>query len=78
MTSRIPLFSIGGLLSLLVISPDFSLDLACAYSTFKYVAGRDNTLNNYILILCRHILGIKKDELIKLFRLDTLMLYNFI
>ena len=38
----IPLFSIGGFLSLLVISPDFSLDLARAYSTFKYVAGRDN------------------------------------
>ena len=37
----IPLFSIGGFLSLLVISPDFSLDLARAYSTFKYVAGRD-------------------------------------
>ena len=40
----IPLFSIGGFLSLLVISPDFSLDLARAYSTFKYVAGRDNSL----------------------------------
>ena len=30
----IPLFLIGGFLSLLVTSPDFSLDLACAYSTF--------------------------------------------
>ena len=30
----IPLFSIDGILSLSVISPDFSLDLACAYSTF--------------------------------------------
>ena len=30
----IPLFSIGGFLSLLLISPDFSLDLAYAYSTF--------------------------------------------
>ena len=39
----IPLFSIGCFLSLLVISPDFSLDLACAYSTFKCVAGRDTS-----------------------------------
>ena len=30
----IPLFSISDFLSLLVISPDFSLDLAYAYSTF--------------------------------------------
>ena len=29
----IPLLSVGGFLSLLVISPDFSLVLACAYST---------------------------------------------
>ena len=39
----IPLFSIGGFLTLLVISPDFSLDLACAYSTFECVAGRDTS-----------------------------------
>ena len=38
----IPLFSIGGFLSLLVISPNFSVDLARAYRTFKYVAGRDS------------------------------------
>ena len=38
----IPLFSIGGFLSFLVISPEFSLDLARAYSTFECVVGRDN------------------------------------
>ena len=38
-----PLFSIGGFLSLLVISPNFSLDLARAYGTFKYVEGGDTS-----------------------------------
>ena len=32
--------------SLLVISSDFSLDLARVYSTFKYVAGRDDIDSN--------------------------------
>ena len=39
----IPLFSIDGFLSLLVTSPDFSLDLARAYCTFEYVAGRNTS-----------------------------------
>ena len=46
----IPLFSIGDFLSLLVISPDFFLDLAYAYSTFKYDTGRDTKLKKNAIV----------------------------